>query len=215
MLIENNFRGGILSLLGDRYEKVDEIKKTFNIDANKLYGWAMSEVPPHDESKIDRNVKLHDILKTADDSDIGYFVEVQSKYPDKLKNKTKIFHFCPEKKISRQDKFSKNMNALKRNIYTANKKLIPDWTDKTNYLVCYRILNFYVRYRMIVDKVHEILSFRQSKWLQKYISFNTRKQNQDINNFEKEFYKLLNNAFYGKAMENVRNRIKMEFKKED
>ena len=61
---------------------------------------------------------------------------------------------------------------------------------------------------MEVVKVHTILSFKHSKWLQKYISFNTKKRNQAINDFGKNFYKLLLNAFYGRTMENVRNRIK-------
>ena len=68
---------------------------------------------------------------------------------------------------------------------------------------------------MIVDKVHNIISFKQSKWLEEYISFNTRKRNQAVNVFEKDFYKLLINAFYGKTMENVRNRLKMKFIKKD
>ena len=68
---------------------------------------------------------------------------------------------------------------------------------------------------MIIDKVHNIISFRQSMWLKKYISFNTQKRNQAVNDFEKDFYKLLNNAFYGKTMENVRNRLKIKFVKKD
>ena len=44
---------------------------------------------------------------------------------------------------------------------------------------------------MIVDKVQEIISFKQSKWLEKYINFNTQKRNQAVNDFEKDFYKLL------------------------
>ena len=64
---------------------------------------------------------------------------------------------------------------------------------------------------MIVDKVHEIISFRQSRWLEKYINFNTQKRNQAVNDFEKDFYKLLNNAFYGKTKENVQNRLKIKF----
>ena len=68
---------------------------------------------------------------------------------------------------------------------------------------------------MIVHKVHKIISFRQSKWLGKYIKFNTQKRNQAVNNYEKDFYKLSNNAFYGKTMENFRKRLKKKFNKKD
>ena len=68
---------------------------------------------------------------------------------------------------------------------------------------------------MIVKKVHEIISLTQNKWLEKYISFTTQKRNQAVNDFEKDFYKLIINAFYGKTMESVRNRIKVEFIKID
>ena len=68
---------------------------------------------------------------------------------------------------------------------------------------------------MVVGKIHNILSFKQSRWLEKYESFNTQKRNKAKNDFEKDFYKLLNNAFYGKTMENVRNRLKIKFVKKD
>ena len=68
---------------------------------------------------------------------------------------------------------------------------------------------------MIIDEVHEILSFKQSKWLEKNINYNTQKRNQAVNDFEKNFYKLLKNAFYGKTMENVRNRLKIKLVKKD
>ena len=77
------------------------------------------------------------------------------------------------------------------------------------------MLKFFVRHGMVVEKVHEIISFKQSKWLEKYINFNTQKRNKVRNVFEKDFYKLLNNAFYGKCMENVRNRLELEFIKKD
>ena len=64
---------------------------------------------------------------------------------------------------------------------------------------------------MKFDEVHEIILFGQSKWLESCRLFNTQKRNQAINDFEKDFYKLLNNAFYGKTMKIIRNRIEVEF----
>ena len=77
------------------------------------------------------------------------------------------------------------------------------------------MLKFYVRHGIIVEKIHEIISFKQNKWLEKYINFNTQKRNKAKNDFEKDFYELIINAFYGKTMENVRNLISLEFIKKD
>ena len=98
------------------------------------------------------------------------------------------------------------MNNNKPKKYTKSKKLICDWTDKKKYLIHYRMLKFYVRHGIIVEKFHEIISFKQSRWLEKYISFNTQKRNRAINDFEKDFFKLLVNAAFAKFLENVRNR---------
>ena len=142
-------------------------------------------------------------------SDIGYFIDVDLRYPENIKEETINFPFAPVNKKINPDKFSDYMKEIKPDTYTQTKKLICDWSDKKNYLIHYRMLKFYNRHGMIIDKVHEIISFKQSKWLEKSISFNTQKRNQAINDFEKEFYKLLNNAFYWKTMENVRNRVKI------
>ena len=215
LLLENNIRGGISSVMGDRYIKSDKNKKILYIDANNLYGHSMSEPLPYDEIKFDNDVNLEDILNTPDDSDRGYFVEVDLIYPDNIKEKTKNFPFAPVNKKIDPKKFSDYMKEILPDTYTQNKKLICDFSDKKNYLIHYRMLKFYIRHGMIVDKVHEIISFKQSKWLEKYINFNTQKRNQAVNDFEKDFYKLLNNAFYGKTMENVRNRLKIKFIKKD
>ena len=76
------------------------------------------------------------------------------------------------------------------------------------------MLTFYVRHGFVIDKVHEIISFKQSKWLEKNINFKFMKRNKAKNDFEKDFCKLINNAFCGKTMENVRKRVKIEFIKE-
>ena len=85
---------------------------------------------PYDEIKFDRNVKLEDILNTPDDSDIGYFVEVDLKYPDNIKERTKNFPFAPENKKINPDDFSDYMKKIKPDNYTQSKKLICDWSDK-------------------------------------------------------------------------------------
>ena len=79
------------------------------------------------------------------------------------------------------------MKEIKPDTYIQTKKVICDWSDKKNYLVHYRMLKFYLRHGMIVDKVHNIISFRQSRWLEKYKNFNTQKKNQVVNDFEKDF----------------------------
>ena len=180
-------------------------------DAKNLYGHSRSQSLPYDESKFDKNVKTEDILKTPDDSSIGYFIEVDLKYPDKKKEKTRHLSFAPEIQKINPDDFSDYMKTIKPDTYTPTKKLICDRSDKKNYFILYRKLKFYVRHGMTVDKVHEITSFKQSRWLEKYINFKSQKRNQAVKDFEKDFYELIRNAFYGKTMENVRNRLKMKF----
>ena len=98
LLIENNIRGGISSVKGDRGVTSDENKKILYVDAKKLYGHSLCQLLPYDEIKFDKNVKLEDILNTPDDSDIGYFIEVDLNYSDNIKEKTKHFPFAPVNK---------------------------------------------------------------------------------------------------------------------
>ena len=221
LLLENNIRGGISSVMGDRYVKSDDNKKILDIDATNLYGHSMSQFLPYDEIEMwhghpDLYMNwLEEILNTPDDSDNGYFLEVDLKYHDNIKEKTKHFPFYPENKKINPDKYNDYMKKIKSKSYTKSKKLICDWTDKKEYLIHYRMLKFYVRHGMVVEKVHEIISFKQSKWLESYISFNTRKRNKAKNDFEKDFFKLLVNAAFGKFLENVRNRLELELIKKD
>ena len=113
------------------------------------------------------------------------------------------------------DDFSICTEEIKPDTSNQTKKLLCDWSDKKNYLIHYRMLKFYVRHGMKVEKVHNKISFKQNGWLEKNKSFNTPKRNKAKNDFEKDFYTLLNNAFYGKTTENVRNRLKIKFIKKN
>ena len=221
LLIENNIRGGVSSVMGDRYVKSDENNKIIYADATNLYGHSMSQFLPYDEIEMWHGhpdkywTWLDIILNTPNDSEIGYFLEFDLKYPDDIKEKTRYFPFCPENKKNNPDKYNEYMNSIKPENYTKSKKLICDWTDKKKYLIHYRMLKFYLRHGMIVEKIHEIISFKQSRWLEGYISFNTQKRNKAKNEFEKDFFKLLVNAAFGKFLENIRNRLDLELIKKD
>ena len=148
LLIENNIRGGISSVMGDRYVKSDENKKILYKDATNLYAHSMSQLLPYDEIEKWRGDPdkywnwLDEILNTPDDADIGYFIEVDLKYPDKIKEKTKNIPFCPESKKFNPDKGNDYMKKIIPKSYTKSKKLICDWTDKKKYLIHYRMLKF-------------------------------------------------------------------------
>ena len=201
--------------MGDRYVKSDK-KNILYVDCTNLYGHSMSQSLPYDDIKFEtENVCIEEILNTPDDSDIGYFLEVDLEYPYNIRDKTRHFPFCPEKKIISKDDFSPYMKSIMPKNYVSHKKLICEWTDKKNYLIHYRMLKFYVRHGMKINKVHSVISFKQSKRLENYIDFNSQKRNQAVNDFEKDFYKLLKIAFCGKTMENVRNRCKIEIIKRD
>ena len=156
LLIENNIRGGISSVMGDRYVKCDENKKILYMDATNLYGYSMSQMLPYDEIEMWRGHPnlymnwLEEILNTPDDNEIGSFLEVDLKYPDNIKEKTKPFPFCPENKKIDPDKYNDYMKKIKPKNYTKSKKLICDWTDEKKYLIHYRMLKFYVGHGMVV-----------------------------------------------------------------
>ena len=95
LLLESNIRGGISSVMSNRYVKSDDNKKIIDLDATNLFSHSMSQPLPYDEIKFDQNVKVEDLLNNPDDSDIGYFIEVDLKNPDNLKEKTKHFPFAP------------------------------------------------------------------------------------------------------------------------
>ena len=73
------------------------------------------------------------ILNTPADSDIGYFVEVDFKYSDNIKEKTDDFPFCPEKNVIPNDKYNDYMKKIKPKNCAKAENLLCDWTDKKRF----------------------------------------------------------------------------------
>jgi len=222
-IIERQKRGGLCFVGSKRYVQANNrYTETFNkdlpenyiiyLDANNLYGWAMSEALPYKDIKFSNETTLENILKTEDEGDTGYILEVDLLFPEELHDKFKQFPPCPENIAPCDDWLSDYQKeiAKKNNIKTTScKKLIPHLYEHKNYCIHYRNLKFVHELGVKINKIHNIISFKQAKWLKPYIDFNTQKRKEAKNDFEKDFFKLLNNAVFGKTMENVKNRIEL------
>ena len=139
---------------------------------------------------------------------IGYFLEVDLEYSDKLPELHNDYPLAPEKLAVSNDMLSKYCKKIadKYEIKVSDvKTLIPNLGSKTNYVVHYRNIQLYLSLGMKLAKIHR--EFKQSGWMKKYIDCNTEKRTNAANDFEKDFFKLTINSVYGKTIENLRKRI--------
>ena len=161
------------------------------LDANNLYGWAMSKnLPVGYFELINPEDYTEDIIKKYDenDNDYGAILEVDVDYPKHLHKLHSDLPFLPERmKINKVD------------------KLICNVQNKRNYVVHITALKQALDHGLILKKVHRVIKFKQEAWLKPYIDMNTKLRKEAKNDFEKDFFKLMNNSVFGKTMENVRN----------
>ena len=91
-------------------------------------------------------------------------------------------------------------------------KLVPNLKDKKGYVVHIKALEQALKHGLKLKKLHRVIEFQQSRWRKEYIMMNTRLRKDTKNKLEKDFFKLMNNSFFGKAMENIRNHKDMKLK---
>ena len=89
-------------------------------------------------------------------------------------------------------------------------KVVPNLKDKKGYVVHIKPLDQALKHGLKLKKVHRVIEFQQSKWMKVYIMLNTRLRKDAKNEFEKDFFKLMNNSVLGKTMENIRNHKDMK-----
>ena len=147
------------------------------------------------------------------ESDVGYILEVDLKYPCELHELHNDYLLAPEKMRVSKDLLSDYCSSIaeKYDVKVGDvAKLIPNLRDKNCYMLHYRTLQLYRSLGMVVGKIHRILRFKQSDWLKSFVMFNTAKRMNAANEFEKAFFKLIINSVYGKKMENVRKRVNVK-----
>ena len=233
LFFENAIRGGISmiskrhgkanhSLLPSGYDELSEAIHLIYVDCNNLYGHSMSECLPTggftwlDSDRFPLETCEEEVLKTCEDdikripvdSPKGYTFNLDLHYPQHLHDDHSDYPLAPEKVKVESEMFSPFMVEQFPDA-KATEKLVPNLSDKQEYTVHYRTLQLYLELGMRITKIHKVLEFDQSPWLKPYIDLNTCKRSQSNTEFQKNLFKLMNNAVYGKTMENVRRRMKV------
>ena len=222
-LIEKGMRGGIstithrYALANNKYMKNYDPQKESSyipyLDANNLYGWAMSQKLPTGDFRWVPSPEYINLDSYDENFARGLILEVDLEYPKELHGLHNDYPLAPEKITVREEMLSDYCRRIqnREGIKTGQvEKLVPNLRDKERYVLHYRNLQLYLSLGLKLKKIHRALQFSQSNWLAEYIDFNTLKRVKAKNAFEKDFFKLANNAVFGKTMENKRKRCNIQ-----
>ena len=171
---------------------------------------------PYRNLKWDDKITENDIIN-YNNGRTGYILEVDSEYPKELHDLHNDYPLAPEVMNVKADMLSekqveiyKLINGGKEPKDEKTSKLILNLNGKSKYVVHIRTLQFYLKHGLKLKKTHRAIKFEQKEILKPYIEFNTEKQKNARNDFEKEIFKLLNNAVVGKTMEDKRKHLDFE-----
>ncbi len=138
-----------------------------------------------------------DVTQISDDSETGYILEVDLHYPEELHDEHNDYPLAPEKMTVTHEMLSpyaKDLLDVLNLPQSSVEKLVPNLRDKKKYVLHYRNLKQYLSLGLKLERVHRVMAFHQSPWLKEYIDFNTEKRKEAKNDFEKDFWKLMNNS---------------------
>jgi len=197
LMFKHGIRGGVSTIshrygkannkyMGDTYDSNKPAKAITYLDCNNLYGWAMSQKLPTHAFKWMNNKELENWR------DIPCILEVDLEYPKELYDLHNDYPVAPE-------------NLKLEGLMVS--KLIPNVNSKQKYILHYTNLKLYESLGLKLGTIHRGIRFEESEWLKKYIDLNTSLRTKATNDFEKDFFKLMNNSVFGKTMENIENRV--------
>ena len=164
------------------------------LDANSLYGVSMSQKLPISNFEWCDDV-TEKIVREYDDGEISYVLEVDLHYPKELHDLHNDYPLAP---IQYKPDGSKCH------------KLCLTFEDKKDYIVHIKNLKFYLEQGLVLTKMGRAFKFQLREWLKDWIDINTESRTKAKHDFEKDYFKLMNNAVFGKTMENVRDRVEIK-----
>jgi hypothetical protein len=201
-MVEKGKRGGVSTItkryakannqyMGEAYDPGKESSFITYLDANNLYGWAMSKPLPvggfrwlTDEELPGNRGQWTDLPPS--------FLEVDLEYQPELHDHFNDFVPAPDNIVPDGSKVS---------------KLCPNLLPKERYVLHYRNLQQYAALGVRVTKVHRGVGFVEDDFLKRYIDLNTGLRAKSRNNFESDFFKLANNSVFGKTCEDIMKRV--------
>ena len=227
LMFEKGLRGGISTIVNrfgtannplvPGYDPSKPTKYLMYLDMNNLYGHALRDYLPISgfrflqKWEIDRLIPRLTYL--SDENEKGYMLEVDLEYPSSLHDAHNDYPLAAEHVNITENMLSpyakELLDKLGKKPPKHNEKLLPNLMNKQNYVLHYRLLKFYLNMGLKLTKVHRVIEFNQSRWLAPYIDFNTQKRTEATTEFEKNLYKLCNNAIFGKMCEDLRKRTKV------
>ena len=191
------------------------------LDANNLYGCAMMSALPHSDFRYEEpphsEEELMDFLcyvqALPDDGPDGMMIRVDLDYPEHLHELHSDLPLCPQKEKIPYEMLSPLQHTMHEKFGIkpeVGEKLINSLGPRIRYVLDYRMLKLAMELGLICTRVHDVLAYTQKAWLRPYIELNTRLRAASKSDFEKDLFKLMNNAIYGKTMENVRDRVQIK-----
>jgi hypothetical protein len=229
--VESGIRGGLSQIstryaeannkyMGDSFDETKEVSSILYLDANALYSWAMCQYLPFKDFKWNKEEWTKDkIMSIENNAKKGYMLEVDISFPVEIMDEKtgtlinlhdKMNNYVPLPDNIQVD--PTDLNEWQQEGYNKSKirKLCCTFKNRTKYVVNYRNLKLALSLGAKLEKVHRVLEFTQKDFMKPYIQLNIslrKEAKKNKNDFEVDFFKLMNNSVFGKTMENVRNRI--------
>jgi len=207
LMIEEGVRGGLTQSVTryvrannkylQNYDNTKESVYLAYVDANNLYGWAMTKPLPYGNFKwVDPStIPISSIPTIPQEGEVGYILECDFEYPAHIHDHHYDLPMLPRTQIPPGGKYPKLLLTLE---------------NKERYIAHFWTVQQALQLGLKVVKVHRILQFGQSLWLKPYIESNTNRRAKAESDFEKDFFKLMNNSIFGKTLEDKRKHLNLQ-----